>query len=134
MKNIADTPLSFELQELYLENKEWVSQLDFLQDELRFLHKLYEHLLSFISQEEGTNKLDHIEKILKKLTATRIELTAQINSHKLMIEEYLKNQDIPFSLEIIIAHTKIAKEIALLFKKDHSVKNELFHIAGPYLD
>jgi hypothetical protein len=60
---IEDGELNTELQQLYLESKQWIADLDFLDSELAFLKKLAENLTSESTKKEDIEKLAGIEKI-----------------------------------------------------------------------
>jgi len=45
MDTLIQPTLSEELQELYLENKEWLSDILFVEDEVRFLKKVTDQVL-----------------------------------------------------------------------------------------
>lgn len=50
---IEDNELDTELQELYLKNKQWISELDFLEIELQFLKNFQQRKLALLSDKPG---------------------------------------------------------------------------------
>jgi chromosome segregation ATPase len=59
---IEDSELNTELQELYLEAKQWITDLDFLDSELSFLKKLTANLSAQADQKQEVEKLTGLEK------------------------------------------------------------------------
>ena len=50
---IEDNELNTELQELYLKNKQWITDLDFFENELKFLHDFQQKKLAILSDKYG---------------------------------------------------------------------------------
>ena len=67
MNNQTEQQLSSELQELYLENKQWLSDVLFLEDEAAFFQKLFESVLSSAVKENLVTEILFINASLKQL-------------------------------------------------------------------
>ena len=57
MTTLIDQQLSSELQELYLQNKQWYSDVLFLEDETAFFQKLFGSVLSTVAKEKLSTPL-----------------------------------------------------------------------------
>ena len=125
METIENQQLSAELQELYLENKEWISQLQFLKDEHRFFSKLFEQQL-LPGKPYSAAQASTIKNSLT-LLYQKMEKLAQLTlAHKMLIEKALKDQEHQIGLELIEQNAAIAKEIKLLLSTDRLIKKDLF--------
>jgi len=126
MKIPIDPQLSAELQELYLENKEWLSDILFLEDEMRFFQNLFDNVIS------SNVKISHIEKVevisasLNSLLVRRQHLKALLESRKKKLEQLLEGKTECISIEMIEEDATIISEIKELMATDKLVKNELF--------
>ena len=59
----SDPQLSSELQELYLQNKQWLSDVLFLEDETRFFQTLFNTALSSALEDNRFKELQVINKL-----------------------------------------------------------------------
>ncbi|MEJ5963209.1 hypothetical protein [Pedobacter immunditicola] len=125
MSTIPDLKLSSELQELYLENKEWISQLQFLKDEFRFFTKLFDEK-QMAAKKQSPEQVLMIEDNLTQLHQKIKKLEELTTKHQSLIESILKDQDQSIGLELIEQNVVIRKEIKLLLKTDRLIKDDLF--------
>ncbi len=126
MKIATDHQLSSELQELYLENKQWFSDVLFLEDEIRFFQKLFGNVLSSIVKDGQVTELQLIKKHLNNLDQRKSDLKILIENHQDMIKDFLKHENKQISLNLILENTKIVTEIKELFKSEKLLKKELY--------
>jgi hypothetical protein len=125
MNTIPDLQLSSELQELYLENKEWISELQFLKDEYRFFTKLFDEK-QIAAKIHSPEEILIIEDNLAQLQQKINKLEQLTTKHQHLIESMLKDKDLHIGLELIEQNVAIGKEIKLLLKTDRLIKNNLF--------
>lgn len=125
MNTIPDLQLSAELQELYLENKEWISQLQFLKDEYRFFTKLFDKE-QIATKKHNSEQMLMIGDSLIQLHQKIEELEKLTAAHQHLIETILKDQKHYISLELIEQNVSISKEIKLLLSTDKLIKKDLF--------
>ncbi len=123
MNTIPDPQLSLEIQELYLENKEWISQLAFLQDEHRFFKKIFDgKILSGRSSED-------VLKVANSLTDLKnsIHLMEKLTlKHQHLLEAVLLDKNQSISLDLIEQNATIARDIQLLLSSERMIKKGLF--------
>jgi hypothetical protein len=125
MNTIPDLQLSSELQELYLENKDWISQLQFLKDEYRFFTKLFDEK-QIEAKKHSPEQVLMIKDNLAQLQQKINKLEHLTTKHQHLIESILKDKDQLIGLELIEQNVAIGKEIKLLLKTDRLIKDDLF--------
>jgi len=131
--NTAEAQLSSELQELYLENKETLSDILFLEDESRFFQKLFDKVLLSPIKEEKFQQIEFVNSSLLELQNRRDKLKTLLTNQQLSIESMLKNADMKIGLSLIDQNTIISSEIKSLLNSDKLVKRELYALVEPVL-
>jgi len=131
--NTAEAQLSSELQELYLENKETLSDILFLEDESRFFQKLFDKVLLSPIKEEKFQQIEFVNSSLLELQNRRDKLKTLLTNQQLSIESMLKNADMKIGLSLIDQNTIISTEIKALLNSDKLVKKELYALVEPVL-
>lgn len=131
--NTAEAQLSSELQELYLENKETLSDILFLEDESRFFQKLFDKVLLSPIKEEKFQQIEFVNSSLLELQNRRDKLKTLLTNQQLSIESMLKNADMKIGLSLIDQNTIISAEIKALLNSDKLVKKELYALVEPVL-
>ena len=131
--NTAEAQLSSELQELYLENKETLSDILFLEDESRFFQKLFDKVLLSPIKEEKFQQIEFVNSSLLELQNRRDKLKTLLTNQQLSIESMLKNADMKIGLSLINQNTIISAEIKALLNSDKLVKKELYSLVEPVL-
>jgi len=124
--NTAEAQLSSELQELYLENKETLSDILFLEDESRFFQKLFDKVLLSPIKEEKFQEIESVNSSLAELQNRREKLKTVLTNQQLSIESMLKNADMKIELSLVDQNTIITAEIKALLISDKLVKKELY--------
>lgn len=123
---IEDIELNTELQELYLVNKQWLSDLQFLDTELEFLRKLAaNNPVAVIRTEELNNLLDvkNSFNVLKKDIMTWLtELEPLIVA---------KHKD--FNFLLIEKYAQLKERLAEIFKLCVITKKRIFRSIQSYL-
>lgn len=124
--NTSDSQLSSELQELYLQNKEWLSDILYLEDETRFFQKLFDKVLSSSIDEDKFEEVKFIDSSLSELQNRRAKLKTLVNSQIQVLQSMMKDLTQKMDLQFIAANTKASNEIKALFSSDKLVKKELY--------
>lgn len=124
--NTAEAQLSSELQELYLENKETLSDILFLEVESRFLEKLLEKVLLSSLKEEKIKEIEFVNSNLVELQDRRDKLKILLSSQQHSIENMLKGADMVIEMSLLDHNTFITKEIKALLRADKLIKQELY--------
>ncbi len=112
---IEDNELNTELQELYLVSKRWLSDLDFLENELEFLRR------RFKTFDLATNWVDlqEIARIEKK----HADLKVQIMNYARKLEPLITETKQPFDINLIETYAQIETELNRFSEEIQSVKN-----------
>ena len=128
MDLISESTLSTELQELYLQNKEWMSQVCFLEDESRFYQKLFGEKLFYIGKKHTAKEIDAITESLAILSEKTLALKELVNKHQHMLEGILKTEDLNVDMKLIEEHSELTKEINEQLLANRIVKSDLFRM------
>ena len=91
METILESLLSGELQELYLQNKEWMSQVLFLENEIRFSQKLFAKELFSISQKNNEKEVELVKESLLSLETRILNLKELVFLHQHQLETIFKD-------------------------------------------
>lgn len=126
MNRPIDAQLSAELQELYLENKEWLATILFLEDEMRFFRNLFDNLLSVRIKRKNIQQVEVIGTSLTGILERRNKLKFVLTSRKKKLEQLLEGETDQIGLGFIVEDAAILAEIKSLMATDKLVKNELF--------
>jgi len=127
MNTNPDLQLSSELAELYLENKEWRSEIDFLKDEHRFFTKLLAADRSAIKNPPA-EQIELIKTSLAVLKQQLDDLESLTSKHQDLIESIFTDSEQRVGLELIEQNAVINKEIKQLLAADRTIKKNLFEL------
>ena len=116
-----DPQLSFELQELYLRNKQWLSDIMFLEDESRFFQKLFNKVLASTLSEGSFEKVNSIDFSLHELEESRNNLRELVRNYQHGLEAMVGDKERAVGLELMTVN-----EINSLVIADRQVKKELY--------
>ena len=128
METPVNTALSAELQELYLENKEWLSDIVFLEDEMRFFQKLFSQVLTGLVRREHLPQIAMISSSMNVILERRRQLKVILQSRKHSLEELLKGNVLRIGLDLIEEDAAIICEIKSLMASEKVLKDGLFKL------
>lgn len=129
METIAQRELAAELQELYLENKECLSEILFLEDEIRFFKKLFEKIITLSIQENKIGELHPVNKSLTALSEKRQVLKPLIIKHQHNLEALIKDESKTAGINLVNDNAQISKTIKALFTEEKIVRKNLYALA-----
>ncbi|MGB4398806.1 MAG: hypothetical protein WBJ10_05515 [Daejeonella sp.] len=124
--NTAESQLSSELQELYLESKEKLSDILFLEDESRFFPKLFEKALLSTTKEEKFRELEFVNSRMVELQERLVKLNVLLSAQQHSIENILRDTGKNIEMSLLDQDIAICSEIKALLILDRSVKKELY--------
>ncbi|MBB3054480.1 hypothetical protein [Mucilaginibacter gotjawali] len=116
---IEDGELNTELQELYLEAKQWIADLDFLDSELAFLNKLTANMAAKAEKKGEIEKLTGIEK-------TYLSLKEEMNAYLRQLEPLITQKKEDFDLGLIETYTHLKWRLDEVLHSCQTVKNSVF--------
>lgn len=126
METPKDSQLSSELQELYLENKGWLADVLFLEDETRFINKLMNDFFLPAIKQDHLKEMQAIRVKLQALEERRTDLKKLVEKNQQVLETSMSAPDNPTGLGLLDDSSRIQQEIKALFKADNSIKREIF--------
>ena len=124
--NSAESQLTSELQELYLESKEKLSDILFLEDESRFFQKLFEKALLSTTTEENFWGLGFVNSRLVELRERLVKLKILLSAQQDSIENVLRDIGTNIEMSLLDQDILICSEIKALHTLDRSVRKELY--------
>ena len=116
------------IDEIHNDSIQWISEIDFISDEMRFLN----HLL-------GTNYIQCIEVGLDKKIKTYLDkinddkkigdaLKELINKHEIILADLIETNSVTSNINYLKTHKKLENEVQLYFKKYKRIKKHIFEI------
>lgn len=119
---IEDNELQAELQELYLESKKWVFELNCLMSDFQFLKEIFRKTFSPLIKN---NDFENIAEVLikaSKLTTTPASLKAEIIHYQCKLKPLILETDHAFHLSLIETHSQLEIELNNLLIAFRAVK------------
>ena len=116
---IENSELNTELQELYLQAKQWIADLDFLDSELVFLNKLTTILPLPTDRKKDIKKLAGVEKAY-------IVLKEEMVSYLHQLEPLITQKNGDFTLGLIETYTHLKSRLDEVLHDCQTVKNSVF--------
>jgi hypothetical protein len=126
MNEQLNPEISTELQKFYLQNKQWLSDVLFLEDETRFFQKIFDRVFSENVMGDHLPEIQILSAGLYRLEERRNHLKDQIFNQQHLLESMLEDHRITTGLDLVDENTRIIDEIKNLFISDRLIKNELF--------
>jgi hypothetical protein len=140
MKTIKDNGLNTELQELYLVNKQWLQDLEFLDTELRFLENRFAESFAPLMSKNNVATMKELLMAATSIDKVNLLLKKEIYSFLKQIEGQLLKQEADFGLELLERHAQLMNEITEIMQAYHLIKSKVFKLAqkalksDPYLN
>lgn len=116
---IEDNELNAELQELYLVNKQWLSDLEFLDTELEFLTKLAANNAIAIVRTEELNSLQDIGN-------TYVVLKRDILNYLHQLEPLIVAKTKDLDITLIENYTQLKNRLSDIFEICRATRKEVF--------
>jgi hypothetical protein len=122
MINPADSQLDTELQELYIINRHWVSDLEFFNNDLVILKKM-------LMRGEATDSLHSNSSVvlgIERLESASVELGTNIGSYLRLLEPLIKKTNTDYQLTIIETHSMLEQRMCNLLESFKEIKQDVF--------
>ena len=116
------------ISKLHGETKNWLSELAFIKDEIRF----FNHLLSANYLDclfEGLAK--RIEILTKKMAIENksgLLLSDSIKKHELLLTDLIEHNSLISNINYLEQHKKLEKEVEIHIKKYRNLKKQIFEV------
>ena len=122
-----DPELEYELQELYILSNHWISDIQFAEDEIRFLKNILHKYLVPALKNDQLIEMENFNKTLARLNVDIPILKNKILDLLKLIGPYLIDEtNTEISLGLIEKYTGLETEIKALFENVKRVKKLLF--------
>lgn len=116
------------VDELHHDSKVWVSEINLIKDEIRFLkHLLSENYIDFLAAGLHKKIEDSVKQISlqKNIGTTLLEL---INSKEKTLSELIKQNSVTSNQNYFESHKKLEKEVGVYVKKYKDLKQHIFKV------
>lgn len=122
-----DPELECELQELYILSKHWISDIQFAEDEIRFLKNVHHKYLVPELNNEQLIEIERFNKALAQLDGNIPDLKSKISTLLKFIEPILTDEsNTEINLSLIEKFTSLETEIKTMFESVKLAKKSLF--------
>lgn len=129
MGTIENNQLATELQKLYRENKEWYSEILFMEDEIRFFQKLFDKVITLAIHEEKIQELQPVNQNLAELDLKRQKIKELIIKNQHLLESLMKDPEKSVGLALIEENVQVIKSIKSLFVEEKVLRKNLYVLA-----
>ncbi|HCN83465.1 MAG TPA: hypothetical protein DIT07_07550 [Sphingobacteriaceae bacterium] len=126
---IENEQLDAELQEYYLSGKHWISDLEFLKEELNFLKKLFERTFPPLIKKDDFERIADILIRAAQIDKAQGELKNAIQDHLHKLEHLINRSDQIFEISLIETHTQLEQKIKKVLQDLKSAKKIIFDVA-----
>jgi len=123
---INDPQLDFELQELYLESKHWLSDIRFAEDEIRFLKKVINNYLIPGVKNNQLIEIDNFNRELDQQDANILPLKNKITELLKLIGILVNETDKEIGIGLVEQFAGLEAEMKTLFEAVKHIKRLLF--------
>ena len=121
-------------QELYILTDHWKSDLNFYEDDLRFLHHLIDKYIIWITKDDNLNMVNDIKKNLFEIRKKSMDLMKEVTTHLgnlgLMVENPVQSSNPQF----IEDHEALEDKTSKFVKLFRSNRKEVFNITEYIID
>lgn len=121
-----DIELESELQELYLVSKHWISDMEFLEDEIRFLKSLVSRYWRFILQSDDLIEVQELNIMLMLFEENIPGIKSRIREYLRFIELLVTNKNTVPGLNVKESFNPLRLEIMRLSGSIRSLKSSYF--------
>ena len=123
---IQDGELEFELQELYILSKHWISDIHFIEDELRFLKHVVETRLVPNLKNEQLFEAEDFNKSFVQIEENIPALKTEISDFLKFVDPLINESNNTIGLNLLEKFTALDSEMKTLFESVIQVKKLLF--------
>lgn len=139
MNNLRKRPKGQYLQvanweELYILTKHWKSDMQFYQEDLRFLRTLIGKYIIWITKKEHLDMVHFTETQLHKLTNRCNDILKKVSTHLKQLAALVQNEHLDESRLFRLEHEHLEDEIAEFVKAFRINRKETFKITEYIVD
>lgn len=127
---IEDNQLSEELQELYIISKHWMDELDFFEQDLNFLERLFAKTYTRVPHHPDFDNVSEVLESIVSLEGGRAEIKTKIANYLHLLEPLINKSEEAYHLSLIETHAVLEREMGALLKTFKSVKARVFKFSS----
>lgn len=117
-----------ELSQFNVLTKTWLSETEYISNEIRFLKDLVSHHTAFLSDESYLVSLQQQSKILNNLEKDTEKVSDNLQQQMHRLHEVSAGK--PMSISVKDNHGILEKQIALLTKEFRSIRNNVLELVA----
>ena len=121
METINQTNVTADIDEaitkLYDQNKFWLSEINFLDDEIKFITDLLDKFFITLIQDKYVNRIQLIKGQLISLGYVKSNIKQDIIRHQIHIEEKINNKAAKSQIFLEMEDARIADELKDIHKR-----------------
>ncbi|WP_340065926.1 hypothetical protein [Ascidiimonas aurantiaca] len=121
-------------EELYTLTRHWESNMDFYKDELRFLQRLINKYLLWISKDNNLNLVRKTEQKLSSVNKSCSELREKIGKHLTRMVYLMDNPNRGFEILLRSEHEYLEESMSKLAKMFRNSRKEVFAVTEYVID
>ncbi|WP_295652116.1 hypothetical protein [uncultured Mucilaginibacter sp.] len=137
METINQTTVTADIDEaitkLYDQNKFWLSEINFLDDEIKFITDLLDKFFITLIQDKYVNRIQLIKGQLISLGYVESNIKQDIIRHQIHIEEKINNKAAKSQIFLEMEDARIADELKDIHKNFKHIKTDIFAITSTLL-
>ncbi len=128
--SIEKDELATELQELYLKSKEWISELDFQVDELKFLKMLFGISSPLLVKHSEFAEISDTLIEATKIEVNHLRLKKEIGDFMTLVGNLVKTIDPAIDTKLIQLNTQLESDLKLNLEMFRAFKKHVFNLAS----
>jgi len=120
--------------ELYVLTKHWKSDLEFYQDDLRFLHHLIDKYFMWITKQENLDMVRELKKGLQDMNTKVKDLLDKVGKHCIQLGYLVEDPNSKDAGITKMEHEHLEEEMAQFVKSFRENRKEVFTITEYVID
>lgn len=124
-----DTQLEYELQDLYISSKHWLSDVSFIADEIRFFKDLIDKYFIPGAKNEHSVEVRAFRKTISEKEVETVVLKSMVIAYLNFLEPFVCDLKQAIGFDLIEKHSYLENQIKEQFKSLKLFKKGLFSVA-----
>jgi hypothetical protein len=124
-----DTQLEYELQDLYISSKHWLSDVSFMADEIRFFKHLIDKYFVPGAKNQHVAEVNAFRKTISEKETETVVLKSMVLAYLNFLEPFVCDLKEAIGFDLIEKHSFLENQIQNQFQSLKLFKKDLFSIA-----
>ncbi len=121
-------------EEIHHDSKEWISEIEFINDEMRFLENLLSINYIDCIKSGFSDRIKELTTLIIEEKSKGITLYKIIVDHEKTLSELIVNESVDSNLHFMEIHQKLEREITSFFKNYKELKKEVYVIVEKIME